>query len=356
VVAGAYPVLTWVKVAVFYLLSFLGASLRVAVSVPEGVQELPLRVPFLVVSLVVGWLLWRAGSRCRRWSGVPVATLVFAAPIVFAASVTELRFPDRGISVVPQMWQAAAVPFAFAFVLVAAGRVSRVREHVLVGGRWNGRIVAAAQGGWRMFGVAMWLALAGVLVLAAFKSSTTTSYVRGLVDQGAPGALVLGHHALLLGNQSVFVLDIAAGGEVRVRAGDGAGSALTLDEVRFGTDGPLAAVAGVPAVPLGGGFYAAFLIPAVATVLGGRAAGSGWRSGWERAGRGAMAGLVFGGLLTTVALFSAIVLPVILPIGLLPGVETLVIEPALVPTVVSAFAWGLLGGTLGGLSSPFVRG
>jgi hypothetical protein len=353
-VAGGGEIGLWVRVAVLYLLSFLGSSFEVVLSgLGSDPHELALRLPPLLISLLVAWLLWRAGSRCERWRDVPLVTVLFAAPIAAAASASGVRSPDGDVVISPVVWQALAVPFAFALLSASLGRVSRIKDRILAGGRWSGRAVAAAQGGWRMFGLGLWLALAGVLVLAAVRSSAATAYVRTLADAGKPGLVVGAHHLLLLGNQSAFVLSVAGGGEVRVRAGDATVASLTLEELRVDRSGPVGALVGLeaPAVALGGAFYAFFLLPAIATVLGGRSAGSGWRSARERAERGALAGVVYGALVVAMAFFSTTVVPV--PAGDAPG---LTVEPAFVPTAISAFAWGLAGGIVGGLSSPYPRG
>ena len=76
--------------------------------------------------------------------------------------------------------------------------------------------VRGSSGGWRALLGALGLAAIGVLVLAAVRPQGTADYARAVSSNGPRvAALLLGHHALLLPNQSFFVLG-AVDGRVHV--------------------------------------------------------------------------------------------------------------------------------------------
>jgi hypothetical protein len=92
-------------------------------------------------------------------------------------------------------------------------------------------------------------------------------------------------------------------------------------------------------------FWLFLLVPAAATVLGGRHAAAGMRRRSEAVARGALGGLVYAALCGSAAWASTIVLPI--GAVVVPGPIRLGPDPWV--TLVVAIPWGVLGGSLGAL-------
>ncbi len=353
---GAYRLWTWVKVGSLYVVSFATVSLRATVvasgEVGTGVSsEIRLRFSLLLGSVVMLWLLSLAGRRVARAgsrpsavaAGVVAGVLGFAAPVFAIALPATLRFPGAlRVEVSPVLWQAALYPALIAGVGLAAGVGLERRDRI------PPAVAAAVRGGWRMFVSSLVLAFLGFLSLAALKEGDTGAYAREMQGEGRVGALSVTHHLLLLPDQSLWILAPSMGGSTHVSFAGADRNVVSIDRVDLGSV-PRYVIGGRAAgssVPLGGGFYLFLLVPAVATVLGGRAAGDA-SSRWPRRGaRGAAAGVVFAALVAAAAWGSAITVP-IPAVGWAPAS----IEVAMPSTVVLALAWGVVGGALGGLSS-----
>lgn len=348
---GAYRPWTWVKVGFLYLLSFCGVTLR---ATAEGRSPVGLRLPLLAGTAAVAWLLWRAGHRSRRPWEILVSAVAFAVPVAATAFVATLRFVDQGIEISPIGWQGIVFPLAIAVALIGVGWLSR--EPGRRPGIWVSRVMSAVSGGWRMLAVGLWLATLSVALLAGVKPQQARAYGSFLAGLGTSGAVIAGHHALALPNQSVLTLAVAGGSEIVVAIGSAEPPAktirLTLAGIRFSPD--VVPLLGVPpepgAVALGGGFYLFLSVPAVATFFGGRLAGKGWRSARERAARGAGAGLVYAVLLTGLASFAGLAVGLPIPPA---DVVAVSLEAPTWLVAVSALAWGIGGGLVGALTSPF---
>ena len=217
----------------------------------------------------------------------------------------------------------------------------------------DSRIRAAMVGGWRMFCVALGLALVGLLVLAAARPTGLADYSRVMMGHG-PGtdALLLGHQALLLPNQALFVLVPSMGGCVGLHGPTSSypivcpGHLPRLEGLMLAA--PADASVALPSLlsrsmPIA---YALFLVvPMAATIWAGRAIRSvaSDPSVWIRIVFGA--GAVFA-VCTGIGSWLA---GITLPSASAPRSSSVTLGARLLPTVLIALAWGLGGGVMGGL-------
>ena len=159
-------------------------------------------------------------SASRALAGAMVGP-VYALPIVVITSLVRLQLPAGG-DFVPEygsssagcVWQAFVFP---ALLGIAAGGCRRghglarspdARAHAWLVGGW--RAAARPRSG---------SAAVGVLVLAAVRPQGLATYTRVVSSNGPrPPLLLLGHHALVLPNQSFFVLG-ALDGRMHVALG-----------------------------------------------------------------------------------------------------------------------------------------
>ena len=104
------------------------------------------------------------------------------------------------------MWQAFVYPALLGAVAGAAGGALGIL-------RADARISVWLIGGWRMLLAALGLAAVGILLLAAVRPQGLATYTRVVSANGARSALLLvGHHALVLPNQSFLVVAPSMGG------------------------------------------------------------------------------------------------------------------------------------------------
>jgi hypothetical protein len=105
-----------------------------------------------------------------------------------------------------------------------------------------------------------------------------------------------------------------------------------------------------------GGYLAFLLVPAVATLVGGRWAGSTAKgAGTSGAAIGAASGVVFGVVVFAGCLLASITLSYGTTSGAGSGGGHLWIGPDPVSGTLFALAWGLVGGAVGGASTGFRR-
>ena len=189
------------------------------------------------------------------------------------------------------------------------------------------------------------LAFAGFLVAAGVRSDVSGAYVRG-ASGSRIGTIAALHHVLLLPNQSLLIAAPAMGSCLRL---EGSGSQPTTLCLRTLTIRPglgqIVLPAGVESEPVSlPEVWLLFLVvPAVATLWGGSAAGAGAGSAPEAAVRGAGAGVVFAAMVVVGEALSAIWITredsgTILRLG-----------ADLARTGALACAWGICGGVLGAL-------
>jgi hypothetical protein len=313
----------------------------------------------------------RAGGSplARGLHGLKVAPL-YAVLSLVVASLASFRVDVAGnpvlsgtIGIHPSLVGAVIWPLAIAAVAGFAGGLTSIQPETAVT-VWSRRVVAAVGGAWRMFAAAIVLAFVGFLVVAALHPDATRAYFRGIAEAGPrDGTVLLSHHVLLLPNQSMWILVPAMGGcdTLTYEVQGFRGSTDFLCYWRFpGTgaddDGSLS-VFGLR--PSGGGFGTAppayflfLLVPLLATILGGRWAGT--RSGAEdRAGAvtaGTMAGAGFALLVAAGIILARLTLSLSAstgPIGFV-GSGGATVGPALLAGTGLALVWGAMGGAAGG--------
>ena len=335
--------------------------------VPSGAAAtVQLGVALLAVAGLAMWLLFRAGRASaigdgpavRALSGARVA-LGYAPPIVLIATLVAFEQPVRigsfvtaGIRVSMTAWQALLFPLALATASGAAG------------GLWSwassergaaARVRAVLGGAWWMFLVALGLSYAGLLTAGvvqpdepvALATPSTAEYYSRVFERPGLGAVVLGHQMLVAPNEALWTLVPASGACDVVR---GSESADLLCYGSFPTVGPDGEIAfgSAPA-----GYLLFLLVPAIATVLGGR------RVAMRAEARdppavadGVMAGVAYGLLVGLGCLLASVTLTYVASAGADLG-GRLWIGPDPVLGTVGALAWGIAGGAIGAGSARF---
>jgi hypothetical protein len=338
--------------------------------VPTGASAtVHLGVALLAVTALAVWLLFRAGrassfgddAGLRALTGARVA-LGYAPPILLIALLVAFEAPAEfgsfvtaGIRVSLSAWQALVFPLAIAAAAGAAGglwawagaseRVAAVRVRAVLGG------------GWSMFLLALGLSSAGLLVAGvvqpdepvALATPTTARYFARVFERPGLGAVTLGHHIALVPNEALWTLVPASGACDVVR---GSERADILCYGSFPAQEPDGEVASGSA-PMG--YLLFLLVPAVATVWGGRrAAVRGRREGWPAVADGALAGVAYGVFVGVGCLLASVTLSYAANAGTAAG-GRLWIGPDPVRGTVGALAWGILGGAIGAASARLRR-
>jgi hypothetical protein len=352
---------TALKLGWFYELAFHRVAMEVTSS--GGVTG---RVSFAFLSGTgfAIWVLFRAGRTAARGAGsLPARTFAgaligpaYALPIVVVTSLVRSRLQAGGV-LLPEtiglqgvVWQAFVFP---ALLGIAAGGAGGAIGSSASGSRGHAWLV----GGWRGLLGALGLAAVAVLVLAALRPQGTATYARGVASNGPRVAfLLLGHHALLLPNQSFFVLAPSMGGCTELsgphttiplvcpfRLPDLEAPALLDDVGRVNEADPTTTGTGTDR-PMPAGYWAFALIPALATFAAGRYAGT-HASGRESLIRGAGAGVVFAVLVGAGSWMAGVAATVHAADG--SSATSFTLGPRPVPTALLALAWGLVGGSLG---------
>ncbi|HET7929419.1 MAG TPA: hypothetical protein VFM40_07695 [Actinomycetota bacterium] len=337
----------------------------------DGSATLELGVALLAVTALAVWLLFRAGRRSaygdrlgvRALTGSRVA-LGYAPPVLLVALLVRFEEPVElgtfvtgGVRISLSAWQALVFPFAMAALAGATG------------GMWSwassaaepsaARTRAVLGGGWRMFLLALALSYVGLFLAGiaqpdepvALATPSTARYVDTVFERPGEGSVILAHHLALSPNEAIWTFVPAAGACDVVRGSERSdvlcyGRFPSLDmssgEVAFGDAPP--------------GYLAFLLVPAIATIVGGRWAGSvSERSGAAGAAVGAAAGAAF----AVVMLGAIVASSITLSYGAHPDAVGrgghLWIGPDPVAGTLAALAWGVIGGALGGATSGFRR-
>jgi hypothetical protein len=380
--AAALARIGWMYVGAFHHvaieLDVPDVELAAAAAGPEA-TSLSVGVALLTVTAVAAWLLFRAGRAVAdRAGGRPgprvlrgaAVSIAYALPIIAISLLVDVVTPLRlgglasgelRVSLSP--WQALVVPAAIAVAAGAAGGLRSALD-AAAGNPRADLVGAAIAGGWRMLVVGLALSLGGLFVAgivqpdgpAALLTPSTARYVRAVFDRPAPGVLLLGHHVAVAPNEAVWALVPAMGGCVSVR---GSVTADLLCYRRFPTDvvsAPVPIPGGRLLLPIGGatfgpapGPYIAFLlVPALATILGGRHAAA--RRGVEgRAGIavGAAAGVVFAALVAVVAALSTVTVAYGAAFAESATAGRIVLGPVAWSAALLALVWGTIGGAVG---------
>ncbi len=381
---GAIARLGWIEFGAFHHIAIEVDVPDLAVSPPATgprATSLSVGIALLSITAVAVWLLFRGGravaDRCgggtaaRILHGAKVAP-AYALPAFVLATVVEVRTPLRlgafasgELHVALSRWQALAFPLAIAAASGAAGGLRSALDARAGQDRVTARVRAAVAGGGRMFAFGLLLSYAGLFVAgivqpdgpAALLTPSTGRYFDIVFARPAPGFVALGHHLALVPNEALWTLIPALGGCDGVR---GSASADFLCYGRFPTavDTTIQALPGGESVrvPLGEAtfetappwYFLFLLVPAAATVLGGRLAAERLRArGREAAFVGASAGVVFAVLVGAAAALSTVTVGYGAAFGDEASAGWVIAGPNVITGTLLAAAWGVVGGGLG---------
>jgi hypothetical protein len=245
------------------------------------------------------------------------------------------------------LWVAFALPLAVAGSAGAVGGLAGAREQIEGSSAWGARCAAAARGGATAFWWGLVLSFVGFLALAAVSAGPPGAYARFVGRTGGSGAATVIQHAVLLPNQSAMILAVSMGATAELSVAGDAAVELDRSGVRTTSEAGSFLAAYVGAAGSRAAFpswYALFLlIPALACVLGGRAAAAGTKPMGERIVRGTSSGVVFAGLCGLAAWGATLVVPTWA--SALGGSVSL--GTPLFTTTALALGWGTVGGLVG---------
>ncbi|HEX7247571.1 MAG TPA: hypothetical protein VF351_05660, partial [Actinomycetota bacterium] len=220
----------------------------------------------------------------------------------------------------------------------------------------SGKVVRA---GVRAFGWTIALSFVAVLAFATLRPEGLERYSVEMWSAGPQrAALYIGHQALLLPDQAMWVLAPSMGGCVSVRVDDGAHDVLCLDRIPRASDpatwllSELGRVDGSPPVaPMPWSAWLFVAVPTAAILLGFRRLGR-WAPTLTRAAaRGLLAGALFAVLVTATSLASTLWLD----LGDGASTRSIALGPDPVSTGVLALAWGSVGGAVVSVASYVPR-
>jgi hypothetical protein len=352
------------------------ASRLPGVDLPAGGSAtIELGIALLAVTALAVWLLFRAGrlsafgdrAGVRALTGARVA-LGYAPPVLLVALVVRFEEPIElgsfvtgGVRISLSAWQAFVFPFALAMLAAASGGVWSWASSALDPSAARARAVLG--GGWRMFLLALALSYAGLFVAGiaqpdeavALATPSTARYFDTVFVRPGAGSAVLAHHLALSPNEAIWTFVPAAGACDVVRGNERSdvvcygrfpSLAMSSGEVAFGNAPP--------------GYLAFLLVPAIATIVGGRWAGSeSERSESERSESSAALGAAAGVVFAVVMLGAIVISSITISYGADPEAVGrgghVWIGPDPVTGSLVALAWGVIGGSLGGATSGFRR-
>ncbi|HEY3213695.1 MAG TPA: hypothetical protein VGL16_10900 [Actinomycetota bacterium] len=337
----------------------------------EGSATIELGVALLAVTALAVWLLFRAGrlsafgdrAGVRALTGARVA-LGYAPPVLLVALVVRFEEPIElgsfvtgGVRISLSAWQAFVFPFAIAVLAGASGGVWSWASSALDPSAARARAVLG--GGWRMLLLALALSYAGLFVAGiaqpdeavALATPSTARYLDTVFERPGTGSALLAHHLALSPNEAIWTFVPAAGACDVIR---GSERSDVLCYARFPSFAMSSGEVALGSAPPG---YLAFLfVPAIATIVGGRWAGSASeRSGSGSAALGAAAGVVFAALMLAGCMLSSITLSYGSASEAVGRGGHLWIGPDPVTGTLVALAWGVIGGALGGATSGIRR-
>ncbi len=322
------------------------------------------------------WLLYRAGRAAAEASGSdPFARIlgglkvapVYAVPslVVSLAVSIRLRVPlgslaSGELTIRSSPVEALAFPLLIAAGAGVAGGLMSAREQLVGREPWGRRAFGALAGGWRMLLAGIALSFVGLLVLAVLEPGATKAYFEAVSQPAADEtAILIGHHVLLLPNQSMWVLVPAMGGCDGAYGGAVSTNFLCYwkfpESVSLGSSGSISPDVPVPTPQSRFGtvppvYFLFLLVPLASVFIGGRRAvsrGSPVTSG-EAALLGALAGVVFAALVGVAAFAASIQLDYAASFAGSSIGSAVRVGPNIVTGSLLALAWGVLGGYLGG--------
>ena len=390
IVAGTGPsVVTTAKIGAIYVGAFNHIAIEVHVADDasmaggSGSTSVSIGVAFLAVTALGLWLVFRSGRSVAQRAGgtVPRRMLLGAAvapayaALVFALALfvevrTSLRFggfssPDLRVSL--SAWQALVLPFSLAAAAGASGGIASALASAEATVPLRAARAAIA-GGWRMFVLGLALSIGGLFVAGvaqaddavAFLTPSTASYWRAVFDRPDVGVAAFAHHVAVVPNEAMWTLVPAMGGCDVIR-GD-----IDADLLCYGRFAGLKAPSsgnglllpvghgGLPSEQLPDLYLAFLLVPAVATLLGGRHAAAvaerAGRKGWSI---GAASGLVFAALVAAGSLLATVVITY----GAAGGANAgwILFGPHALTGTALAIGWGCIGGAVGAATTSRAR-
>jgi hypothetical protein len=328
-----------------------------------GSGTIELGVALLAITALAVWLLFRAGrlsafgdrATVRALTGARVA-LGYAPPVLLVALLVRVEEPiglgsfvTGRVRISLSAWQAFVFPFAIAALAGASGGLWSWASSALHPSAARARAVLG--GGWRMFLLALALSYAGLFVAGiaqpdeavALATPSTARYFDTVFEWPGTGSALLAHHLALSPNEAIWTFVPAAGACDVIRGSERSdvlcyarfpSFAMSSGEVAFGSAPP--------------GYLAFLLVPAIATIVGGRWAGSASEgSGWGSAAVGAAAGVVFAVLMLAGCVLSSVTLSYGTASEAVGRSGRLWIGPDPVTGTLVALAWGVVGGALG---------
>ncbi|HZD79985.1 MAG TPA: hypothetical protein VE646_08085 [Actinomycetota bacterium] len=301
------------------------------------------------------------GGVARILHGMKVApAYAILALLVSELVIIDIPFPrigsvSGGLQV--RSWGPSwfLLPLLIAVVSGAAGGLRSGRHELLSHDPWGPRAAGAVVGGLRMFMLGLVLPFVGLLVLAGVHPSATKAYFQTISRPPTDQAVaIIANHALLLPNQSLWVLVPAMGGCDGMTGGGTSASFLCYSKFPGAMTRPEGLRPRTPVVrtnfgraPLG--YFLFLLVPALSAILGGRyAARKRARLQWEAVAVGAASGVVFAVLVVVGSWFASVSVRSPSTVGGIPGNASVLIGPGLVAGGLLALAWGVVGGGLGG--------
>jgi hypothetical protein len=332
-----------------------------------------LGVALLAMTLIAGFLLFRGGRAvAERAGGGILARTLHGAKVApaYAAPSFVLSLLVRGTVRVPALehlggyvqvrssvLQSLVFPLLIAAVAGAAGGyfsgIAGI-EHLETGPRWQRGLAGALAGGVRMLALGLVLSFAGLLVLAVGEPDATKAYFDTVTRGSAAETTVLiGHHVLVLPNQSMWVLVPAMGGCDDVWGSGRSSAFLCYWKFPKGVSVSADLLGGIHATtPFGTAPPAYFLflfVPLLSVLGGGKAAAerSDARGPREAVAVGAAAGAVFAVLVAGAALLSSLSMGLSASYREMSSGGTVRVGPAVIAGGLLALVWGVLGGAAG---------
>jgi hypothetical protein len=391
IVAGTGPsVVTTAKIGAIYVGAFNHVAIEIQVADDASMAggsvstSVSIGVALLAVTAFGLWLVFRGGRAVARRAGgtVPQRMLLgaavapaYAAPVFALALLVEVGtsfhiggFSSADLHVSLSAWQALVLPFCLAAAVGASGGVASALESAEATDRLRAARAAIA-GGWRMFVLGVALSVGGLFVAGvvqaddpvALLTPSTARYWRAVFDRPDVGVAAFAHHVAVLPNEAMWTLVPAMGGCDVIR-GDIDADVLCYGRYADGLQAPssdnglLLPVGddGLPLKQLPDVYLAFLLVPALATLLGGRhAAAVSDRAGRNGLSIGAASGLVFAALVAAGSLLSTVVITY----GAAGGGNAgwVLFGPDVLTGTALAVGWGCVGGAVGVATNSRVR-
>lgn len=358
-VRGGLVTATIAKLGWLYALAFHRVPIEIGGSTFAGYR---VSVAFLTGTAFAVWVVYRQGRALGErvggsgwWAALAGAAIAptYAVPFALLTLVVRLELGKGSAFLGPTGIRLEGVALqAFVLPLLLAAGAGAVGGLMAALPSESG-LRAAMVWGWRMFCVALGLALVGLLVLAAARPAGLAAYARVMMGHGlGTDALLLGHQVLLLPNQALLVLVPSMGGCVGLHGTTFwqpivcPGHLPRLEDAFIPYANPSVRFPSLSrSMPIA---YALFLlVPLAATIWTGRAIRSVASDPhvWIRIVIGA--GAVFAVCTGIGSWFAGITLPS----ASAPQSSGVTLGGRILPSALIALAWGLGGGVIGGLSS-----